>query len=313
MNIVSTEISGKNRPMLSICIPTYNRREFLKVCLESITSQFENVEIKNKVEIVISDNGSEDGTESLVKQFQEQFTNIRYIKSQKNMGFDFNVLQVVQNATGQYCWLLGDDDALFEKSLIFLLPLLEENKYDYLLANAWGYNRELTMPALARANFKISENQFYKTLKDFVVTLKKPQELVGTFGGMSTQIFKRVHWENLPEKEHFFGTQTIHLFVVLKALRDLPALIIEKPLVKTRADNMRWDSFPGLETITKRFSKTKETVEWINNLYGIKYSKFRLEAVFYLSIVYSYLYNFARRTVFRNQNFRNFLKRFLGK
>ena len=48
------------KPLVSICIPTYNRVEQLKITMESIMAQPEFRE--GKVEIVISDNASDDDT-----------------------------------------------------------------------------------------------------------------------------------------------------------------------------------------------------------------------------------------------------------
>ena len=47
--------------ILTICIPTYNRSNFLAETLESICSQFDD-EILKSVRIVISDNDSTDDT-----------------------------------------------------------------------------------------------------------------------------------------------------------------------------------------------------------------------------------------------------------
>lgn len=50
-------------PLLSICIPTYNRSTYLRESIESIIHQSEF--ISGDVEIVISDNASTDNTENI--------------------------------------------------------------------------------------------------------------------------------------------------------------------------------------------------------------------------------------------------------
>jgi len=298
---------------LSICIPTYNRAPFLKQLLDSIVFKFNDADVLAKTEIVISDNASTDTTQSLVAEYKKKFANICYSRNNENLGFDKNVLNVVANASGEYCWLMGDDDALFQDALEHLLPLLSDNKHYYFLSNCWGYDKELINPALSRPNLHLTGNVEYPTLKDFVRSIVNPYEMVGTFGGMSGQIFRRKVWQELPNKEEFIGGQTIHSPVILKAFRDLPALVIAKPLVKVRADNMRWDTFPGLETVHKRAKETKEGMVWIYNLYNIPYSKTSLEIKYYWNIFYSVIFNFARKTVFKNQKVRNFVKLLMGK
>jgi glycosyltransferase involved in cell wall biosynthesis len=77
-------------PLLSICIPTYNREKYLQECLESIVHQ-EGFNI-NDIEIVISDNASQDGTTKLVESFKQKYPNIQYFRNAENIGAIRNVL-----------------------------------------------------------------------------------------------------------------------------------------------------------------------------------------------------------------------------
>ena len=63
------------KPLLSICVPTYNREIYLQECLDSIISQDSFDE--DTIEIIISDNASTDGTQSLIKKYQEKYRNIK--------------------------------------------------------------------------------------------------------------------------------------------------------------------------------------------------------------------------------------------
>ena len=75
-----------NKPLLSICIPTYNRAEYLKNSIESIICQDE---FKNKqVEIVIADNASTDNTESVARPYAQRYENIFYYRNEKNINND---------------------------------------------------------------------------------------------------------------------------------------------------------------------------------------------------------------------------------
>ena len=53
------------RPLLTICIPTYNRADFLKVMLEALLPQVAKVD--TDVEVWVLDNASEDNTEAIVE------------------------------------------------------------------------------------------------------------------------------------------------------------------------------------------------------------------------------------------------------
>ena len=56
---------------LSICIPTYNRAEYLKEALDSIIKQINDTN-RDKVEICISDNASEDNTKELIENYRKK-------------------------------------------------------------------------------------------------------------------------------------------------------------------------------------------------------------------------------------------------
>ena len=83
---------------LSLCIPTYNRAAFLSEALDSVIQQ-----ATDEVEIVISDNASNDGTAEMVTEYQGKFPRITYYRQPENLGFDRNMLRAVDLARGEYC------------------------------------------------------------------------------------------------------------------------------------------------------------------------------------------------------------------
>ena len=70
------------KPLLSICIPTWNRSEYLRICLDSLIGQPEF--FTEDVEIIISDNYSPDegATETLGKEYAEKYENIYYFRNE---------------------------------------------------------------------------------------------------------------------------------------------------------------------------------------------------------------------------------------
>ena len=74
------------KPLLSICIPTYNRSEYLKESIDSIICQEEF--ISKQVEIVIADNASTDDTEITAKFYAQNYENILYFRNEKNINND---------------------------------------------------------------------------------------------------------------------------------------------------------------------------------------------------------------------------------
>lgn len=71
------------QPLVSICIPTYNRSEYLRLSLERYICEPEF--LNGCVEIVISDNASTDDTELLAREYAEKYANIRYFRNAYNI------------------------------------------------------------------------------------------------------------------------------------------------------------------------------------------------------------------------------------
>ena len=111
-------------PILSICIPTYNRAEYLKKTLESIVVQKKFS--SNEVEIVISDNASSDDTGDVAKLYCKKYSNIRYYRNKENVR-DCNYPLVISKATGMYRKLCNDTMEFNEGALELLLSTINNH------------------------------------------------------------------------------------------------------------------------------------------------------------------------------------------
>jgi len=87
---------------LSIIIVSWNTKEFLLPCVRSV---FENEQGISR-EVIVVDNGSQDGSGNEVKK---TFPFIHLVENQKNMGFAKAVNQGLQKASGRYILLLNPD------------------------------------------------------------------------------------------------------------------------------------------------------------------------------------------------------------
>ena len=124
---------------VSILIPTLNRLEYLKGALQSCRDQsYDNVEI------IVSDDGSTDGTVEWLKEMADREPKLRIAPSNPSPGLFTNMNHLVTHADGELFCLLGDDDTIerhFISSLI--LPLKSDPKgaaafCDHWLMNAKG-------------------------------------------------------------------------------------------------------------------------------------------------------------------------------
>ena len=98
---------------LSIIIPSYNTKELLKKCLESVFSDH-----RFEIEVIVVDNNSQDGSPQMVKK---EFPEVILIENKDNLGFAKAANQGLKRATGEYLFLLNSDTVLEKNTLEKLL------------------------------------------------------------------------------------------------------------------------------------------------------------------------------------------------
>jgi glycosyltransferase involved in cell wall biosynthesis len=116
--------------LISVCIPQYNRSKYLLAVLESI-----RVQDYPDVEVVVSDDCSSDDSSVAIPRYIAQVkdtTQVRfnYIRQPKNLGYDGNLRAALAAGTGEYLFVLGNDDALPQPhTLSRLAVILDQLNY----------------------------------------------------------------------------------------------------------------------------------------------------------------------------------------
>jgi len=109
-------------PLVSVGIPTYNRRNLLEHTLKSVLEQQ-----YPRLEIIISDNASTDETEKFCRAWEARDSRIRYIRHPKNLGSTLNFIKTLEAADGEYFMWLADDDWIEPGYIEHCARILEEN------------------------------------------------------------------------------------------------------------------------------------------------------------------------------------------
>lgn len=92
-------------PRVSVGLPVYNGERFLGQALDSILTQ-----TLEDYELLISDNGSTDGTEAICRAYASRDKRIRYFRNESNVGASVNFNRVFEMSSGEYFkWLAADD------------------------------------------------------------------------------------------------------------------------------------------------------------------------------------------------------------
>lgn len=116
--------------ILSILIPTYNREPFLLKNIRILSDYIRKSNLQTEIEIIISNNNSNDNTDRTVKLFQQNNSDIQinYFSQKENLGLEKNALFVLSKAKGKYVMFLGDDDYIEFEYLIECLKCIQINK-----------------------------------------------------------------------------------------------------------------------------------------------------------------------------------------
>ena len=108
------------RPRVSVGLPVYNGEQYLRDSIESVLQQD-----FSDLELIISDNGSTDGTEGICREYEAKDSRVRYFRHPENRGAAFNFNYCVEEARGDYFKWHAHDDALLPAYLSTCLEALE--------------------------------------------------------------------------------------------------------------------------------------------------------------------------------------------
>jgi hypothetical protein len=109
-------------PLLSLCVPTYNRARYLDSLLGTLASQMQDFPVP--YEIVISDNGSSDNTPQVIARHAALLP-IRAIRHAETIGCYPNVIYAMTQARGRYMMYLADDDCVLGDQLAAVVAEME--------------------------------------------------------------------------------------------------------------------------------------------------------------------------------------------
>lgn len=107
-------------PLISVIVPVYNTRTFLRECIESILCQ-------NGVdtEIILVNDSSDDGSEIICHEYAESFPGKIKLVDIPHSGLSVSRNTGIMMASGEYLCFVDSDDILIENAIHSLLNLLE--------------------------------------------------------------------------------------------------------------------------------------------------------------------------------------------
>lgn len=112
-----------SNPKVSICIPTYNQPDFLKLVLDSIV-----IQDFNDYEVIISDDSTNRESGALVETFKSSIPNLKYVKNEPSKKSPGSWNEAIRHAKGQLIKVMHSDDWFSDsKALGKFVQIMDSN------------------------------------------------------------------------------------------------------------------------------------------------------------------------------------------
>lgn len=276
-------MESSKETILSICIPTWNRSHFLKKSLSSLKKQISE-QNKKLLEIYVSDNCSDDDTKDVVESFISNGLPIKYFRQKENVGASRNFIHCMNECSGRYVLLLGDDDILKDGALEKIINVLVDNDYGlvYIYDNkATGKSKE----------FENSE-EFLMYLSYWI-----------TF--MSGNIFLREVVSKI-DSTKYTGTHLLQMpYYILSALSRKKNLAFGEKIIEGSLDKKNNGGFNFYEVFVRNYLNIyKEFVT--NKIMTIgTYKWLKRDIYFHYIIPYNFKFFFLKQNVKKEDGLQN--------
>ncbi len=224
------------RPLISLCIPAFNRPATLRELLQSVAMQSET-----DFEIAIREDASPQRAtiRAVVDEFRRSHPDrtVRYAENKCNLGYDGNLRALIDTAEGSYCMFMGDDDLLLPGAVTSVASALRAYPETQVVlrtyATVGGDGRQV-------AHRYFSDARYFPPGAESMVTFFRRSIVIS---GLT------LHRDNSAflRTDRFDGTLLYQLYLVGMLMSRGPGLFLPEALALVRAGNVPFFGSSPLE------------------------------------------------------------------
>ena len=190
---------------VSIIVPVYNCRDYIKQCVESVLLQ-----TYDNWELLIIDDGSTDGTADICKVYSNLDERVKYF-FQLNQGQGIARGKGLQEAKGEYIAFLDADDWLDPNMLQEVQQFASNNRADMVIFDYYVINDKDLM---------INRIEKMAILLQTITNAEEHPELFYTLkGAIWDKFYHKSLWEGIKQPSHPYGDTAVLPMVLAKARR----------------------------------------------------------------------------------------------
>ncbi len=266
--------------ILTVCIPTFNRIDFIKKQMSFFQSQIKkNEKIIEKVAFIVADNASTDNTAKFLSQYRKNNNFFEYIINPSNLGLVGNIGALLNSSTTEYVWFVSDDDELKDGVVEEIIKIInQKNRPEFIFLNYFfsgkkGFN--------GKSGYRSDSKE---------AALEVFQESYGSLVFMTACVYKRRHLLDLSKNKMFMWLSAPMLYSFYSCAKG-PVFLSKDYWVYFNPDNA---SYSGLKRILKL--KFEEYIAILESLvsfgYNTKSVKKTISVFFEYQSHAHFLYNF---------------------
>ena len=145
-------------PKVSIIVPVFNVKTYLRECLDSILNQ-----TLSEIEIICGDGGSNDGSLEIVQEYTQKDPRVKYITKEKS-GYGQSVNECIDIAKGEYIGIVESDDAIEPDTYHTLYEIAHKNNLDWIRGDIYYYYSGMPEGQQLKRESIIYEGDFYNVV-----------------------------------------------------------------------------------------------------------------------------------------------------
>lgn len=220
-------------PKLSVCIPTYNRANLLEGTVSRLVEQVARLPHPELVEILVGDNASTDSTEIVGRKLAGAHSCVKYFRNKTNIGGERNWLNLSALATGDFFWVLADDDLICPGVLPKIISSLDSRDLGLVYINYSIWSDDLGIYE-GPSRCGVFVDGPLATRREFYSGVRFANSFISSVA-FSRQLFDK----HRSEIEGYSGNAWLQLYAADIVLRNRGAFVIAEPMIKKRSPEVR--------------------------------------------------------------------------
>jgi hypothetical protein len=236
--------------LLTIGIPVYNEFNHLSKTVENIFRLSQN--IGYDIELLIVDNFSTDGTRKILESLESKVQNLKLkiIFNSENSGFNSSCDKLIDQASGDYIWIVGAQDLIYLEGMQ-AIKKISESKIDYAICNA-RIRDEKSMRIINESLWGNVKSQKFNSLEEFFDSTGGPCQAV------SCNIYRVKFIQGYTSRHqitHLWGFIERILDALIENKANSNIEFIDTPFVEMLIESDGWQAL-GLENFGKTPART---------------------------------------------------------